>query len=597
MKKIIASLCIIAIFLNVFIGMYFDLANDNNSGNKNGPNGPGPNYIPTNFTVTVPDKKIGDEAKYEYTLFAEMYSENKTSGEWERYTLTATGTLIDEIAPVSQQKDGFNRKHSIMNFHEETLASFLIRVDGSDSEPMTAHGNLDITRDEYTDLNERKVIQTKTSGNVYVEPLPNVPKDVDFHGKLRNYPNPNEEQEKSLDEMIYLGNKELKLNDSDSILKVIESEYEWVTEWYTQRYNWTVEGSEHVAGYDTLIVNVSTGFFQGYFPFYKKIWIANEASFPVKLFTRTNTSFEDEKGRFYIILEHSRKLLDRGFTRGDTKIPWGDCTATTHFHTQHPQGEFKDWDYMPISGAKYDQGSFNFKPEAAEQFASANSEGLKRFMNQYDDVVITWGGYKEIKDATDLLDPDGKAGKYNWNLTFGYKPTMEEIIEAWEDDEDDNPKWAYYVNMSRNVSRSGINQHSEFTKIINQGYPNWGSAELSKSQLSDETCTLASSETIFKLDKDVKTELCGERGDEIEFNDELTYGIALGAVTSSNMPGMNILETITGITMPTSKYSWSMQSGQVFPSGSTFSAALDAESGQLLFVLEITGTELYGIFG
>jgi hypothetical protein len=59
---------------------------------------------------------------------------------------------------------------------------------------------------------------------------------------------------------------------------------------------------------------------------------------------------------------------------------------------------------------------------------------------------------------------------------------------------------------------------------------------------------------------------------------------------------MEIIETITGITLPSSKYSWAVQQGTVYRSGNTFSAAVDAETGLLIYVMEIDGTELYGIF-
>lgn len=605
MKKVLATICIIAIILNIYIGIFSDISEENGDGKSSGPNNPDDIIIPANFTVTVPARKINDEARYEYSLFAVMYSENKTSGEWEKYKFQAGGTLFDILSPITKKRDGFYAQHSVLNLHEETEAGFTITVEGSDSETLQAHGNLSITRDEYTDLNEKKVILTKTKGHVEIDPLPRIPFKTRFDGALRNYPNPNEVQEESLDELIYMGNKKIGLNDSDSILRIIESEYSWVSEWYTQRYNWTVEGSERKAGYSTLVINITTGFFQGFVPFYKKIWIANDASFPVKVFTRTNTSYEDENYKFYIILEHDRELQHDpdtktlGFTRGDKKVPWGDCISNLHFQKRHPQGEFKEWNYLPVSGDKFDDSSFNLKTDDAEKFAIENSNGLKKYLNKFDDVTVTWAAYKELKDTRDELDPEKRAGKYNWNLSFGYKPNEEEAIEAWENarDYDEYPYWGYYVNISHNVTYKpgpGLDKYDESTKIINQGRHNWGDAPLSKPQIDDETVTLASSEELFKIDNKVKNRIFDNN--EIDFND-LSYALAMGSITSSSMPGMEIIETITGITLPTSRYSWALQEGKVFPEGSTFSAAVDAETGQLLYVLDVTGTELYGIFG
>jgi hypothetical protein len=89
MKKVLATLCIIAIILNLYIGFYTDIDEEHKIIKKPGTSDPNDIIIPEDFTVTVPDKKIGDEVTYEYSLFAVMYSENKTSGDWEKYKLEA----------------------------------------------------------------------------------------------------------------------------------------------------------------------------------------------------------------------------------------------------------------------------------------------------------------------------------------------------------------------------------------------------------------------------------------------------------------------------------------------------------------------------
>jgi hypothetical protein len=598
MKKVLGILCVVAIIFNIYFGVFYEFSSDSNNEIITDPDDPNNPVIPEDFTVTVPDKMVGDSAQYDYSLFAEMYWENKTSGEWEKYTLRATGQLLDEITPISTRRDGFNIQHSVMNFHEETAATFIIKTEGSESEPFTAHGQLDIDRNEYTDLNAKRVIQTDTNAHVEVDPLPRIPKPIEYDGSMRNYPNPNDAQEESLDEVIYMGGKKLELNDSSSILRGIDSEYDWVSEWYTQIYNWSVEASERIAGYNTLKVNITTGFFQGYLDFTRTVWIANEASFPVKIYTKTNSSSEDETGKFYIILEHERVLVNQGFIKGTTEVPWGTCDAAVHFHQKHPRGEYSNWDYVPVGGSKFDQSSFQYKPDDAEAFALKNSPGLQKYLSQYDDVVVSFAAYKEIKDPVDELDTSGKAGKYNWNLSFGYKPTIEEQMEARQNarENDEYPHWGFYVNISHNVTKEGLNRYSDTTKIINEGEYNWGDAQLSRDQVEDNALSLAASEEIFKLDPEIKREICGPVGNDINFND-LSYFISVGDVSSSSMPGMEIIETITGITLPSSRFSWALQKGTVYRAGNTFSAAVDVENGQLLYVLDISGTDLYGIFG
>lgn len=602
MKSILGILCIMAIIINLTFAMYIDVDDTNEDDNIDDIVTPG-DIIPENFTVTVPEKMVGDFAQYDYSIFAQYYYHNYTSGGWERYTLRATGQLINEVPPIVQCRDGFNTLHKTVADHEFTAASFDIKIEGNDSEPVTAHGELDISRDEYTDLNERNVIQTITSANVEVDPLPNIPKNINYHGKIRSYPDPHQEPEQSIDEMVYLHNKDLKINDSSYIFQAPDSDEEWVAEYLTQIYNWTVEGSERVAGYDTLIINITTGYFQGWVQFNKKVWIANEASYPIKTYIKTNSSYESEEEKFYFIIKHTRTLKkDEGsFVRGKTEIPWDTCDAALHYHTKHPKGDFQSWNHIPVSGPDFEQSSFDFKTEDAEKFALENSEGLNIFLNRYDDVTSHWATYKEIKTAKDELDTSGKAGSYNWNISFGYKPTRDEQIEAYNDRDNEGkripPHWGYYVNLTRNVTKEpGIDRYSEETKIINEGQYDWGDAPLSRDDIAEETLTLASSENILQLDPEVDDEVFNTVNGDINFRDT-SFSLTMGDITSSNMPGMDIIETITGITFPSSRYSWAIQKGSLYRGGNVYATAVDVETGQFLFVLEITGSELYSIFG
>jgi len=333
-------------------------------------------------------------------------------------------------------------------------------------------------------------------------------------------------------------------------------------------------------------------------PFTKKVWIANEVPFPVKTYIRTNMSSEDANGSFYLIAEHVRSLQEEGFTRGAKDIPWDSCKAGVHFLSKHLRAELLESEYMPVSGSKYETSSFNFKPEDAVEFALENSKELRRFVTKYDDVVITEAAYKVTKDTKAELDPSGKAGSYNWNLSFRYKPSYEEIIEAWENDE--QPDWCYYVNLTRNLTKeTGIDKYSEEIKIINE-YPvnsrsSWWVSPYARSELADDTLTLASSEIIFKLDEEVKDQIFTEVDGEIDFRD-LRYTLKMDDMSESSMPQREIIESITGITLPRTKYSWEIEKGD-WLSGQIFTATIDVETGQLRSILEIDGTALYGLFG
>ncbi|WP_455391543.1 hypothetical protein [[Eubacterium] cellulosolvens] len=589
MKKFLGVLCVLAIVVNIYFGIYLDGSNEKWTGEHGSDSDDEINY--SDFSVTVPERMVGDSAIYEYSIFAEMFWENTSSGEWEKYTLAGNGQLIDRVPEIIEKKDGFNTKHTCMWSREETAAEFTIVMDGSDAEQVVIHGNLEGVRDEYIEIHQQKVIQVVTDGKVEVDKIRQMPTPLSYQGYMRNFPDPNLAREESLDEQIFLKSQLLKLGDDGKI--ITEPESDWYSEWLTQTYNWSVIGGEKVAGYNTLIINISTGFFQNWLPFTKKVWVANEVSYPVKVFVRTNTSAEDDNGSFYTIIEHTRTLKENGFTRGNKEIPWELDFDGFVFYDRHPTGEYREWEYIPETGSRYERSSFDFKPEDAVQFALDNSPELRQFVNHYEDVIITSAAYNVERDAMAELDPAGKAGSYNWNLSFRYKPTRDEIIEAWQND--DWPDWSYYVNLTRNVTKeAGIDKYTEEIKIINE-YSRGGSAPYSKSDFPSQVLTLDSSEAILKLDAEIKDKVFNTIDNEINFRDT-TYALVMGDITASNMPGMEIVETITGITLPTSKFSWAVQKGTVYKGGNTFSAAVDVETGQLLYVLDITGNELYGIF-
>jgi hypothetical protein len=600
MKKALAALCIFAIVLNVYIVVFSDDSGDNLTDVVD--DNIDDHIIPENFTVRVPDRNLGDMAKYDYSIFVEMYEENKTSGEWEVYTLKADGQLIDEILQsVVNANDGFNMRHSTAALQEITSATFEIIVDGSDKEKFTAHGSLDVSRTEYTDIEnefDEMVIQTMTTAFIDVDPLPRIPTNTTFDGFMKNYPNPDIPQERTLDEAIYHDRK-LKINDNDTIFEKLSSEEDWVIEYLTPAYNWSVEGAERISGLDTLKINITTAFFGGFLDFNRKLWVANEIPFPPKVYVRINSSYITDDYEWYFIIEHSRTLIEGeySYNRGTKTIPWGTCVAPLHYHDQHPKGEYTEWKnngHMPDGGDRLSESSFNFDPEIAEQFALENSEGLNLFLKRYDDVVVNWASYKEENQIKDRLG-NVVSGSFNWNLSFGYKPTSEEAREAWENREDEPPHWGYYVNLTRNLTK-----FDDEIKIINEGLYDWGSSELSKRDIDDEVVTLAGSEAIMKLDDDVKREAYGLVGDDIDFDDDTYFALAMGGFTAANMPGLEIIETITGITLPESKYSWVLNKGGIlFTSGGgeLFNAAVDVETGQMLYVMKVDGTDLYGILG
>jgi hypothetical protein len=61
---------------------------------------------------------------------------------------------------------------------------------------------------------------------------------------------------------------------------------------------------------------------------------------------------------------------------------------------------------------------------------------------------------------------------------------------------------------------------------------------------------------------------------------------------------MDLLDTLTGVSVPTSNLSWAMQVGNVWEGTSTYMVALDAETGRMVFISDITGPQALSlIFG
>ena len=97
----------------------------------------------------------------------------------------------------------------------------------------------------------------------------------------------------------------------------------------------------------------------------------------------------------------------------------------------------------------------------------------------------------------------------------------------------------------------------------------------------------------MKLDDKIESEIFNNKG-EIDFRDTV-FKLETQDMSASDRPGLDIIETITGITLPRVKYSWIVEKGD-FIAGDIFTATVDVESGQLRDVLDLEGTALYGLF-
>jgi hypothetical protein len=529
-------------------------------------------------TVTMPTNKLREIMHYDHIIRIEMYFENKTSEEWTYWALDVSGQELIKIPGVTSMIDGYG-------------------VDDSEGESITSDGEYDVQRDEYMDLMEEKNVRIDTNANISVDELPSTNIPLSFRGFTRNYFDVHEAKAETMEEGIYGGGQTINLGDTGQ-WKDTSADNEWLH----RTYDWVAERGVDIAGYETMLVNISTDFGEDEWslPFMNMIWISNEVSYPVKQFIRTNTSWDGEEETGYLLLENTFILRQDGYTEGSSAIPWGDCNGY-HWLNEHPLAETQGWsgNYMPKSGSNFEDSSFHWKPDEVIDWLERDhpSDGLALFLADNPDAIVTDAKYNASVDDS---DPEGKSGEFWWNLSFGHERRSYQTDwrvqnryrvlvynkTDWDWDLSDplNPKVVHTISLEVEIDLGKQN----------------GSAPLGPSDISSQTVTMASSEKIFKTDDKVienfyttpaglPKDLDWGDGDGAEYN--------LGTSSGSQGAGMDLIETLTGIqTQVWGKYTWSLSEENLMEGGTLASMSLDAESGRLVSYMEIEGTALANAF-
>jgi hypothetical protein len=628
MKKTLIALCIIALLLNLYFVSFYNVDNEDDPLTKLffGSGGSGvedvnatDDDIDENFEVNVPEAKLGDEVYYNYDTYIEWAGENTSSGDFWRIILDINGDLENKIPTTPEnKKDGFYVSHKTVRTYQRTKATFDLTYEDQDTdEPLVIHGSGDIERSEFMDLTTQSTIAIETEASVEVSQTFQVDVPIKYSGKLRSYPDPKISAVETMDDLIFKNNQTLSIGKNGTFQQAADIGVVFNFPFtITQKYNWTVEDGGDIGGVDTLMINVSTKFFE-FLEFKRQIWVANEISEPAKIFLRTNYSYTNYETDYseYLTLEQSREMTS--YKRGTKDIPWGSCETSEfidpkdHFSKLHPMGEFTDWDFIPESAVEaddFEDSSFDLAPEAAAQFAIENSEGLEELMNDHSwDVIVNRAKYNITRDAQDKSDPDDKAGNFQWNMTFGYHPTQEEYEQYREE---------YYSTGYVHQNRYNLRVDLDKNRILNplptqpdyeetmfiaeeRGYLN-NSGPISKSSLDDEILTLTTSEKIFRADTETADTIFQNPSEPGEiWWDEPTYEVSYEFVVSGESSQADpIISTITGITFPPApRMSWSIYKESLMSSGYMYGARLNAETGQLNYVVEIEGTALMGLFG
>jgi len=552
------------------------------------------------FWVEIPERRFGDDYRYDFTLFAQIYWEDYETGNYSKYTIVGNGQWDEGTYGPSKAESGYSDVHDVAMFRRDLEGSFTLSLDSHETDKISVGGTFSAESKDYLEFEEKKVIKSMNHGELSVDKLPkaSVPVPIHYVADLRYYPDPSEERMPTLDEEVYEG-KNISEGDTGSFLFQGSSEYSG------GYYNWTAEDVEKIGEYPSLRLNITTRVWN-FFDFKKLVWLSNEAPFPTKEFMRTNSSYEDENGTFWMIIETERTLVGNP-TRGNKEIAWKD-NGFAEFPDFHPEGEYLNWEKIPKGGHMFnmDEGNavndelpVHMSPEYALEFALENSGDLADFMKENPGAYVTNAVYNATLDETDI--PQQNAGSHYWNLTLqdwiDYDPWDDD--EDKEEDENGERKWPehrYGLRVAKNITRD-INPFSdpysaeiEIDKDYGQraGWANYDRTEIEKKGL-----TLSGAVDILDSDEgasDAFFDLSGELD-----MDNLLIAIGEGG-TSEEMPGAEIIQLITGITMPHSKFVWHFQKGTVYHSGDTFMTGMDIETGRLVYVMEVSGNQIMGLF-
>ena len=553
------------------------------------------------FWVEMPERKFGDDYRYDFTLFAQMYWEDYTTGNYSKYTIVGNGQWDEETLGPSTAESGYSDQHDVAIYRRNLDGSFTLSLDSHETDKISVGGTFSADSKDYLEFEERKVIKSLNHGELNVDKLPkaSVPVPIHYVADLRYYPDPYEERMPTLDEEVYEG-KNISEGDTGSFL------FEGSSEYSGGYYNWTAEDVEKIGDYPSLRLNITTKVWN-FFDFKKLVWLSKEAPFPTKEFIRTNSSYEDENGTFWMIIETERTLVGNP-TRGSKEIPWKERGSAV-FPDYHPEGEYLNWGKTPKGGYMFDMEEgdvvngelpVHMSPEYALDFALGNSEDLADFMKDNPGAYVTNAVYNAtLQDA----DPQQNAGSHYWNLT------LQDWIQydRWDNDEEDKdeneseerrwPEHRYGLRVAKNITRN-INPlfdpYSAEIEVDKDYGQRAGWANFERSEIEKMGLTLSGAVDILKSDDDASSEFF-DRSDELDLKEDLRIGFGEGA-TSEDLPGAEIIQLVTGITMPHSKFVWYFQKGTVYQSGDTFTVGMDVETGRIVYVMQVSGNQIMGLF-
>jgi hypothetical protein len=534
----------------------------------------------SNLTVIVPQERLGDVLQYDYYFYGEMFFKNMSTGNWSQIVLKANGQRLDSFPTVGRQADGYNQMHDAYRSHVELRLSATISIyeykPGEASQPLIVTGRIDGDRDKYATLRGDIPIMSYANGLLKVDDIKGWPtgglgmSSFEFDVETWGFPDPNIEPEVPLEERIYQNGARLDVGMHGNYSETGEDFGN-----YSQVYNWSIDGADRVRGHDCVRLNITPDF-GGFFNFSKVLWLSNDVPAPVRTVYNSTTYFVQWPEFSYIIINSTQTLQKDGYSMGGAPIDVRPDESEP-FATVHPSADLRTWGAAPEDGS-LSGSSFEFGLEEAVDYAMENSYGLKNWLHTHPSPMVVDSLYWR-----NTTDQPVNVEEYVWNITFSDEPG------EWEDMDDWYPTNAYQVNVSKRIERRPVLGDRVTVSILSERGPRRGAAPYERADLSSTMVTLASSEDIWSKVQTVTDKAYTGLEGKVDFSNAW-YEFSLGGISPTSF-GMEMLDTLTGVSVPTSNTAWALQVGNVWEGTESFMVGLDAETGRMLFISDVSGPQ------
>ena len=110
--------------------------------------------------------------------------------------------------------------------------------------------------------------------------------------------------------------------------------------------------------------------------------------------------------------------------------------------------------------------------------------------------------------------------------------------------------------------------------------------------MADQLLTLASSENIWANVQEVASEAYAGFGeDKMDFTNGWYSYSTVGGLDFAGGFGMELLDTLAGISIPNTQIAYIMQIGNVWEGAATTAVAVDAETGRMVYITQVNGPQ------